>query len=359
MLACMPALAAPDRTSDLTRLAGIPIQIFDLQAADVSGNFREFLSRVPMTNDRPLPSKLIDDTVASLLFVKSYTAPDEPSYFVASYIQKTPLMASAASKHDRYTRRYGEAVYPQQVCPVFINRAAASPQRMLSTAVNLPARYFDGVNGSAESFDYLFTLTEASHCGFIARELVSRSVVPQALGPSSIRSILEAIGDVEATAVYRSTLPPNAGTDEADVLFAARLLAMFLLERENPYTAVPALLYEYRRIGLIEAHRQMARIAASVHLARRTVRRALRLKGASPRDLSLAEIDAALGSPAMAELLVVDDDLAGTLIAALQPAIRLIVGDLPPPVDSWPVAQQWFTTEEPRALLTLGGIDGP
>jgi hypothetical protein len=103
----------------------------------------------------------------------------------------------------------------------------------------------------------------------------------------------------------------------------------------------------------------MPRIAASVLLARQTVRSALRLDGASSPDLSLSEIDASLSRPATAELLLVDDALASTLIAALQPAIRLIVGDLPLPVDSWPLAQQWFTAEEPRMLLTLGGAEGP
>src|SRR5690606_33398957 len=110
----------------------------------------------------PVPSALIDDTVASLVFLKSATPADEPSYFVASWIHKTPLVALPAASRDRYLERYGETVYPQRVCPVFLDRADASVPKLLGTAVNLPARWFSNVTGTADGYDRLFGLTEAS-----------------------------------------------------------------------------------------------------------------------------------------------------------------------------------------------------
>ncbi|MEX2496670.1 MAG: hypothetical protein WD448_11305 [Woeseia sp.] len=304
----------------------MPIQVFDLQAPDVSEHFRAFLSEVPMTNDRPLPAALIDDTVASLSFVKAVTAIDEPSYFVAAYIQKTPLVALGGADRQRYLQRYGEDVFPQQVCPVFLNHANATVPRLLSTAVNLPAAYFDSAQGSAENLDRLFALTEASHCGFIARELANPTVVPQGLDQREIRMILEALGDFEATAVFRSVRGPSLHADEADVLFAARLLATFLLDRENAYTAIPALLHEYERIGVNAAHRDLQRILASARLARHAVREILGASGIFGLPQNLETVRAALEKAQADQTLNLDDSLASRLVAAIGPAIQLIQG---------------------------------
>jgi hypothetical protein len=332
-LVCVPSGGAPDRTAYLAAAAGVPIHVFDLREADVSQRFRSFLSEVPMTNNRPLPAALIDDTVASLSFVKALTPDDEPSYFVATYIQKTPLVALAQDDRERYLQRYGEEVFPQQVCPVFLTTANAGVPRLLSTAVNLPDNYFENVQGSVENFDRLFALTEASHCGFIARELANPTVLPAGLGEKEVRTILEALGDFEATAVFRSdsTVDRGAGfTDEADVLYASRLLAMFLLDRKNPYTPVPGLLHEYDRIGVDAAHRQLDRINASVLLARRTVREALGMTEGYGQPRSLHGVAAVLGAAFERGQLKVDDALATELIAALPPAIQLVQGNAAP-----------------------------
>jgi hypothetical protein len=327
VLVCLPSGGATDRTAYLAGVAGVPIQIFDLQAADVSQEFRAFLSEVPMSNNRPLPAALVDDTVASLSYVKAVTPDDEPSYFVAAYIQKTPLVSLGQTARARYLQRYGEEVYPQQICPVFLSHANASVSRLLSTAVNLPDRYFDHVKGSAENFDRLFALTEASHCGFIARELANPTVVPPGLSQREIRTILEALGDFEASAVFRSGQGEPRETDEADLLFAARLLATFLLDRENAYTAIPALLREYDRIGVDAAHRELRRIVSSVRIARQTVREALGAGSAFDDALDLESLQVALAQAGSAGALVVEDVLARELIAALDPAIHLIQGD--------------------------------
>lgn len=326
---CISSGKATDRTAWLSSLAGVPIRIFELQAPNVSAQFRAFLSEVPMTNDRPVPGALIDDTVASLLFLKSATPADEPSYFVASYIHKTPLVASSSAFRERYLERYGETVYPQQVCPVFLDRAEASVPKLLSTAVNLPSRWFRNVTGTAEDFDRLFGLTEASHCGFIARELVNPTVIPRGLDRQELRTMLEALGDYEAMAVFRATGSTQELADAADVLYAGRLLAMFLLERRSPYTPIPALLHEYRRIGAQTAHRQMERIEQSVTLARSTVRAALRsgAPGRDPVDLSLPELQALLIAAEARGALAVDDPLARAVVADLEPALRLLQGD--------------------------------
>ena len=329
-LACLPTGGAPDRTAYLAAAAGVPIHVFDLQAPDVSQRFRAFLSAVPMTNNRPLPAALVDDTVASLAFVKAVTPVGEPSYFVAAYIQKTPLVALAQADRKRYLQRYGEDVYPQQVCPVFLDPANASVPRLLSTAVNLPDSWFENVDGTAENFDRLFALTEASHCGFIARELANPTVLPAGLTQKEVRTVLEALGDFEATAVFRAGRGhgSRAGrTDEADVLQAARLLAMFLLDRRNPYTPIPGLMLEYERIGVDAAHRQLDRISASVHLARQTVREALGITGAFRSPATLEAIVARLHDAEGRGELTVDDELAADLIAGLAPAIHLIHGN--------------------------------
>jgi hypothetical protein len=326
---CISSGRATDRTAWLSSLAGVPIQIFELQAPDVSGQFRAFLSQVPMTNDRPVPGALIDDTVASLSFIKSATSMDEPSYFVASYIHKTPLVELSPASRQRYLERYGENVYPQQVCPVFLDSAGATTATLLSTAVNLPTRYFGQVTGSPANFDRLFGLTEASHCGFIARELVEPTVLPPGLDRRELRIVLEALGDFEAIAVYRGENLALEQADEADVLFASRLLATFLVERYNPYTPIPALLHEYQRIGVVAAHRQLDRITDSVNLARRSVRHVL-AQGPSGLDterLSLAEIQALLLKAEAGGELALQDELASRLVADLQSSVRLLQGD--------------------------------
>jgi hypothetical protein len=226
--------------------------------------------------------------------------------------------------------RYGEDVYPQQVCPVFLNPANASVPRLLSTAVNLPDSYFENVDGTAENFDRLFALTEASHCGFIAGELANPTVLPAGLTQKEVRTILEALGDFEATAVFRSGTGPGSrarATDEADVLNAARLLAMFLLDRRNPYTPIPGLMLEYERIGIDAAHRELDRISASVLLARQTVRAALGITGGFRSSMTLEAIVAALHDAQGRGELTVADELADDLIAGLAPAIHLIKGD--------------------------------
>lgn len=352
---CISSGRATDRTAWLSALAGVPIRIFELQAPDASDQFRAFLSEVPMTNDRPVPGALIDDTVASLSFIRAATAAGEPSYFVASYIHKTPLVELSPASRDRYLERYGETVYPQQVCPVFLDSAGASAARLLSIAVNLPPRYFSGVTGSPASFDRLFGLTEASHCGFIARELTNPTVLPPGLGRRGLRTVLEALGDYEAIAVYRGASAPEQA-DEADALFASRLLASFLVERYNPYTPIPALLHEYQRIGIDAAHRRLDRITDSVNLARHTVRQVL-AEGPSGLDtgrLSLVEMQALLLEAGAAGKLAVEDPLAGALIDDLHTSLRLLQGDRTARVVPLPQAQPGIGLVR-QPLITLNG----
>jgi hypothetical protein len=359
LLAWLPSGSAPDRTAYLAAAAGVPIHIFDLQAADVSQSFRSFLSEVPMTNNRPLPAALVDDTVASLSFVKAVTPADAPSYFVAAYIQKTPLVAVAEAERQRYLRRYGEEVYPQQVCPVFLSAANASVPQLLSTAVNLPDSWFVDVEGSAENFDKLFALTEASHCGFISRELANPTVLPGGLSQKAVRTILEALGDFEATAVFRSDETSHTytdGSDEADVLYAARLLAMFLLDRKNPYTPIPGLLHEYERIGVDAAHRELDRITESVLLARRIVRSALGITRSEKPPMTLDTVISGLLKAREQGELDVDDELAADLIAGLDPAIHLIKGDLASAPTLRRVALAGGAATGPLVTLTGTGI---
>ena len=354
VMICLPTGGAADRTTYLTGIAGVPIHLFDLQAADVSQTFRRFLSEVPMTNDRPVPSMLVDDTVASLAYLKAVTPADEPSYFVATYIQKTPLVSRPDADRSRYRERYGEDVYPQQACPVFISRGDATVPRLLSAAVSLPPSFFSEVEGSAHNFDRLFALTEASHCGFIARELVQPTVLPSALTQQRLRSILEALGDYEATEVFRAG-SRSIATDEADVLFAARLLAMFLLDRENPYTVIPGLLHEYERIGIAAAHRDLDRILQSVRLARRVVRTELGAFDLAGAAQPVAALQARVEAARAAGRLTAKDELAVKLIDHLGPALELMRGVAAEPLPWRLPAATPGGHNLPGRLVTLSG----
>ena len=344
----VPCGSATVRTPDMAALAGVPIRIFDLHAEGVEEAFREFLQTVPMTNDRAVPGRLVDDTVASLSFIRATTPEDGPAYFVASWIHKTPLVSRSEAEHRRYFERYGEDVYPQRVCPVFIGFGAADTAGLLSGATGLPAALFGNVPGDAPAIERLFALTEASHCGFIARELARPTVLPHGLEQEDLRTILEALGDFEAGAVIRSPGTYSATADEADVLFAARLLATFLQERETAYTAVPGLLIEYRRIGVPAAHGQLGRIRQSVRLARQAVRDVTDLAEKSPAEAALEDVVLALESAQREGRLHIDDPLAQRLVATLTPALRLLAGDRG--VRVYPSVEG----HAPQLLVTLG-----
>ncbi len=350
-LMCMPTGGASVRAPDLFDLAGVPIQVFDLQDVGVSEAFRDFMLTVPMTNARQVPLPLINDVVATLSLVKATTPAAMPSYFVATYIQKTPFVAMADTARSRYLERYGEAVYPQRECAVFLSSSSASVSRLLSTASNLPTHYFDQVKGDARSFDRLFSLTEVSHCGFIARQLVRPTVLPSTVEKDDLRTIIEALGDYEASVVARSTPSPGADADEVDALFAARLLAMFLQKRENPYTAVPALILEYQHRDASEVHHSLGPIMRSVRLARRAVRSELKARGEMNTNVSLATLERIMKEAYGAGSLAVDDPLAESLIAALDSAIALLRGDVSTRV--FPAFSP--QSGESRELLTLGG----
>jgi hypothetical protein len=353
---CVPTGGASGRVPDYYSLAGVPIRVFDLQAEGVAQAFREFMVSVPMTNARQVPHALIDDVVASLSVLKAATPPAMPAYFVAAYIQKTPFVAMADTERERYLQRYGEAVFPQRECPVFISRSGAGVSQLLGSAASLPAAYFEHAPGDAESFSRLFALTEVSHCGFIARELVHPTVIPPSATSGELRTLLEALGDFEASVVVRSVEGYGTSADEVDALFAARLLAMFLRERENTYTAVPALILEYQRTGIEDAHGRLGSILQSVRVARKLVRHALDEYGggngeASSRQFSLDDLERVLLQARATDRLETGDPLAQSLIAALGPATRLLRGD--PSARVFPDASS--PVDRRDSLLTLSG----
>jgi hypothetical protein len=346
----VPCGSATVRAPDIATIAGVPIRVFDLRAEGVEMAFREFLQTVPMTNDRPVHGRLVDDTLASLSFVQATTPQNAPAYFVASWIHKTPLVSQSDADRSRYLERYGEDVYPQRVCPVFLGPGAGDIAGLLSVATGLPAALFEGVPGDAASIEHLFALTEASHCGFIARELAQPTVLPAGLGQDDTRTILEALGDFEASAVIRSPNVHSLAADEVDVLFAARLLAMFLHERETAYTAVPGLILEYRRIGVSDTHRQLERVRRSVRLARSAVRELAGVSGA-PDELRLELLALALDAAQRDGRLETEDPLANRLVARLTPALRLLAGDRTAPVYPPMDATQMLVTLRDSARL--------
>jgi hypothetical protein len=344
---CVPCGSATVQAPEMAALADVSIRVFDLHAEGVETDFREFLRTVPMTNDRPVPGPLVDDTIASLSFLQATTPTGTPAYFVASWIHKTPLVSRSATDRSRYLERYGEDVYPQRVCPVFLAPGSGDTAELLSVATGLPARMFESVRGDVRSIGRLFALTEASHCGFIARELVQPTVLPPDLGQDDTRTILEALGDFEASVVTRSPATYAVSADEVDVLFAARLLATFFHERENDYTAVPGLILEYGRIGVPETHRELDRIRHSVLAARKAVRGMLGISGRSPAAVSLENMALALEAALGEGRLDLDDPLGRSLVAGLMQALRLLAGDRS--------ARVYPGGESPHLLVTLPG----
>lgn len=251
-----------------SELAQTPVILFNIHTPGTIERFQGFLERTPMTNGHSVPTQLVADTTAALTFYSAMTRAQEPSYFVASYIDKSIVLPFNAVKQQIFVGRYGEDLYPQSVCPVFASHANASKAMLLSMAVSLPATFFDKVPGKVENYHRLFLMTEASHCGFLARTIHDADLQRIMTDEKRFKRILEAIGDYEAILAFRAENNNAQQADETDVLLAARILGMFLNDEADIYTTTPALARAYQELGVVEGSKLFDDIYPAFQTAR-------------------------------------------------------------------------------------------
>lgn len=318
--------------ASLSAYAEAGIRLFDPHQRGVDDEFREFLHEIPMTNLRPVPEKLVTETATALTLYRRPHVRPSPAYFVATNFDKSINALFSPREKSTVRLRYGEDIYPQVICPVFASHAGRNSADLLSEASGLPAAYFASAPGSRDNYHYLFLLTEASHCGFLARTIYDPTLRGALRNADELRAVLEGIGDFEASALFHNHRPPRRYADEADVLFAARVLAMFLRERTSAYTAIPALTLAYLEHGIIDGSTRIAALQQDVAAARLRFRK---IAGASRRlDTSRPEVLAALAEKIertlRAERHSVSADPRTTRLLALFPAaVRTLQGQAP------------------------------
>lgn len=262
----MPVLG--DEVSDewLSAVAGTPIRLFDPTQSGVENRFQSFMRDTVMVNGRQVPPALASAVAARIRFYQRLSSARDPTYFVASYIDRLDAQfTSSSAQAGRY--RYGEPIYPQAVCPIFAAHSDASVPELLATATGLPAALFEQAPGERDRLHTLFMLTEASHCAFLSRELGDTSLRSPILR-SDLVSLIEAIGDIEAIDAFRREFGVSSAVDEGDVLLAARIVALFSSRKQNVYSLIPAFTVDFDERGFAAAAGQVASHKAAVTTAR-------------------------------------------------------------------------------------------
>lgn len=357
LLGMLPATAMPGEdgganTPELfSRLAGTSVRVFDARAADRMTRFREFLVTTPMRNGKALPAALIADTTAAVRLYLAAVAADEPVYFVGSYIDK--VVTFRAAERRFYAERYAGPVYLQQTCPVFVAAGATSTAQLLGRAANLPRGLFQHAGGSSAELHRLFVLTELSHCGFLAHGLEDPQLRAAIDSAYALRALLESVGDYEATLLFREARPRSARPDEADLLYAARVLGLFLAARAGPYAAVPPMMMLYQAHGLAAGSARLTQAREAVGRARTTFWRLLAAYREIPVSaLPLAEMAAIVATGSATEV----NELARSLLRQFVVAIE-VLGIAPTnAVNTSHDPASWLPgREQPRSRLTLPG----
>jgi hypothetical protein len=339
---------------ELSFFADTPVRLFDPFAPDTAAEFREFLSTTPMLNDRPMPSRAVRETSSALTMLQQRVHFKEPTYFVATNFEKTPLAPQPALRRRALAKHYGELLYPQKISPVFASHADAGVPSMLSAATGLAPGYFYNSPGSRENFHTLFLLTEASHCGFLNRYQAHETLPAGIETVADLRAVIEAVGDYEATAAFRSLQPVGNKPDEADVLKAARLVAMFLNDRVSAYTCIPALTIAFEAAGIVEGANRLAQIAQDVADARAI----FRILGGKARQgqagpALLRNIASAVSAALCAEASHADTrpSLTLELLARFPAAVAVVRG-----TDDPSARAVWQQQRPASPLLTLPGV---
>lgn len=357
LLVLFPGIAGPAGNHGvndeqlLSSYAGAPLRVFDPFAEDAIERFTHFLETVRMLNHRPVPERLRRETATALRLL-TQSSRYEPTYFVATYFERATLHPGLAEARADTIARYGEEVFPQLTCPVFASRANGDVPAMLSAASGLPRDFFIDAPGQPERYHDLFLLTEVSHCGFLARIRQNATLVAQIRSAGELRILIEAVGDFEAIAAFRRLEGSYGVLDEADVLRATRIVAMFLTERADAYTYIPALTLAFEGGEMQRAGQSVAQLRRSVDAARYLFdrftgsldRRPYRHKRTLLRDLA-DTIEAALAvGPGFGQS---GDDLALDLLRAFPDAVDVLLGEPSVRTES---------RRYPKALLTLPGV---
>lgn len=284
----------------LSLYCGTAVRVFDPFAPDTAPEFADFLETVPMRNDRPMPARAIAETRSALAGLCAAMQCPEPTYFVATNLEKSVFAPQPARKRHALAARYGEALYPQVVAPVFASHAGAGVPAMLSAATGLAPAFFADSPGSRDGYHRLFLLTEASHCGFLARYRGDEDGPDSFDSVDSLRAVIEALGDYEGIAAFRCLQPDG---DEASVLEAARIAAMFLRERPSAYTCIPALTIAFDEYGIDEGIRRLPGILREVAEARSRFRDVLSgFHAGRPGPVQLTNLASALQTALAADL---------------------------------------------------------
>lgn len=357
LLGVLPPAAVPGEPARLhspqvlSQLAGTSVRLFDARASDRLTRFRRFLSTATMRGGGALPSTLVDDTAAAVRLYLSTLGTGEPVYFVGSYVDK--VLTFDADERRYYAARYATQVTLPTTCPVFVAAGTATTAELLARAANLPVALFEQAAGSSARLHRLFVLTELSHCGFLAHGIEHPGLRGAIDSAYALRALLESIGDYEATALFREEQPARPGPDEADLLFAARVLSLFLSERAGPYAAVPPMMALLQAHGLAEGSQQLGRARAAVTEARRGFWHELaRYRGIETASLPLAEMGAALASAAEREA----DPLTASLLRYFPIALEVLAISQRPVTPARIAAAGWLPGGAgDRARLTLPG----
>lgn len=356
-------LASPLPDGDwLSRAAGTPTRLFDPFAPGVEAEFRQFLATVPMVNQRPLPPRAARETGAALALLRRAAPPTEPTYFVAIDVGRLATATLTPAQRAALRARYGEDVHPQRVCPVFASRAGADVPALLSAATNLAADWFRTTPGDAAAYHRLFLLTEASHCGFLARMDAWGPLLQHLETPQDLRAFIEALGDYEAIIAFRRTQAVPRAVDEGEVLEAARTLGLFLAPRVTAYAQIPGLMDAFERYGVARSAARLREITLAVEAARGEFRRLQADVGSLPpgpdqlRVLARAVGDR-LHHDGMAD--TPSAELARTLLARFPAAAAIIVNDTGAAAGA--PARRLAAAPQTRgqALLTLPGHTAP
>lgn len=277
------ALAALTEPGVLDRIAGTRVALFDPHDPRSEALFEEFLRRYPMINGRRVPPRLAADVLAALAWERAGRSRQQPAYFVIGFLQKAATSPLSEERKRMIRRRYGEDILPQTACPVFASAGGADTAAMLATATGLAQGYFAAAPGEAGGYHQLFLLTELSHCGFMTHVL-SEPLFPETEARAfDLRAVVEAVGDLEASAAYRGLMPETQAPDEADVLHAARTVAMFIDGILTPYALIPAVHRLYGDVDALEATRKMDSAREYVRRARRVFREVTGGPGQYPR----------------------------------------------------------------------------
>ncbi len=280
-----PPVDEHENTSDVPPFG---VKIFDLHDPGLTSTWPGFLATTPMLNDELLPASLQSRLAKVVATYRSLTPVDRPAFFVATYFD-------LLSEHLLGVVDNESQIFPMQICPVFASGNDAAVSSLLAVASGLPDALFVNAPGQPERYRYLFLQTEFSHCRFLATVKAPKETrLPEQAGKRTdemaaelsfdvgmrtytailgtkeeLRALVETIGEVDATTMFRQQMPGHSPRDEAAVLRFIRLLSLLATDGKSGYAAIPVL-FPLLSEGAVEVHpagTEALRIADALDLA--------------------------------------------------------------------------------------------